>query len=33
VWTTRGALAVDAMFPELTRWPLMRALVQPSRSL
>jgi O-antigen/teichoic acid export membrane protein len=32
VWTTRGALQIDAMFPELTRWPLMRALVQPSRS-
>jgi O-antigen/teichoic acid export membrane protein len=33
VWTNRSALEVDAMFPELTRWPLMRALVQPSRSL
>jgi O-antigen/teichoic acid export membrane protein len=33
VWTNRGALEVDAMFPELRRWPLMRALVQPSRSL
>jgi O-antigen/teichoic acid export membrane protein len=33
VWTSRSALEVDAMFPELTRWPLMRALVQPSRSL
>ena len=32
-WTSRGGLEVDMMFPELTRWPLMRALVQPSRSL
>jgi O-antigen/teichoic acid export membrane protein len=33
VWASRRALEVDAMFPELARWPLMRALVQPSRSL
>lgn len=33
LWSTRRALQIDAMFPELTRWPLMRALVQPSRSL
>jgi O-antigen/teichoic acid export membrane protein len=33
VWANRGALEVESMFPELTRWPLMRALVQPSRSL
>jgi O-antigen/teichoic acid export membrane protein len=33
VWTNRRALEADAMFPELTRWPLMRALVQPSRPL
>jgi O-antigen/teichoic acid export membrane protein len=33
VWASRGALEVDAMFPELSRWPLMRALAQPSRSL
>jgi O-antigen/teichoic acid export membrane protein len=32
-WTNRTALEVDAMFPELTRWRLMRALVQPSRPL
>jgi O-antigen/teichoic acid export membrane protein len=32
-WMCRRALEVDAMFPELTRWPLMRALVQPSRSV
>jgi O-antigen/teichoic acid export membrane protein len=32
-WANRGALEVDSMFPELRRWPLMRALVQPSRSL
>jgi O-antigen/teichoic acid export membrane protein len=33
VWACRRALEVDAMFPELARWPLTRALVQPSRSL
>lgn len=33
VWACRRALQVDAMFPELARWPLTRALVQPSRSL
>jgi O-antigen/teichoic acid export membrane protein len=33
VWLARGALEIESMFPELKRWPLMRALVQPSRSL
>jgi O-antigen/teichoic acid export membrane protein len=33
VWLARDALEIDSMFPELKRWPLMRALVQPSRSL
>jgi O-antigen/teichoic acid export membrane protein len=33
VWACRRALDIDSMFPELARWPLMRALVQPSRSL
>jgi O-antigen/teichoic acid export membrane protein len=32
-WASRSSLDVRGMFPELTRWPLMRALVQPSRSL
>jgi O-antigen/teichoic acid export membrane protein len=33
VWLARGALEMDSMFPELKRWPLTRALLQPSRSL
>jgi O-antigen/teichoic acid export membrane protein len=30
-WTSRGALQLRQVFPELARWPLIRALAEPSR--
>lgn len=32
LWITRRSLEIEKMFPEIARWPVMRALVQTSRS-